>query len=247
MAVPRKRLAVLPLAALVVALAAPSGELSSSRGAAGDTIAQQPNPYEATKQRGAPVAVLMRPTVLRAAPGGRRIARLRRRTEWRSPRVLAAVESRGRWLKVLASELPNGRRGWIPMSAVKLVANPWSVRADLSRRRVVVRRNGRVVKRFSVAVGRPSTPTPRGRFAVTDKLEIIGGSAAYGCCVLALSGHQTHIEPGWSGGNRLAIHGTLQTGTIGHAASFGCLRARERDVRWLVRNVFLGTIVEIRR
>jgi lipoprotein-anchoring transpeptidase ErfK/SrfK len=202
--------------------------------------------YSRVKERGEPVAVLRRPTALRTAPGGRRVARLKRRTEWGSPRVLAAVGRDGTWLKVLATEMPNGRAGWIPMSATQLVANPWAVTADLSTRLVTVTKNHRVVRRFRVAVGKPSTPTPPGRYAVTDKLELMGGSAAYGCCALALSGHQPHIAPGWRGGDRLAIHGTTQPGTIGRAASFGCLRARNRDANWIVKHVFLGTVVEIR-
>jgi lipoprotein-anchoring transpeptidase ErfK/SrfK len=120
------------------------------------------------------------------------------------------------------------------------------VHADLSRRQITVLENGRVVRRFPVAIGRATTPTPTGRFAVTDKLHIKGGSRAYGCCALALSGHQPHIEPGWQGGDRLAIHGTASADSIGTAASFGCLRAREGDVRWLVSNVWLGSIVTIR-
>jgi lipoprotein-anchoring transpeptidase ErfK/SrfK len=112
---------------------------------------------------------------------------------------------------------------------------------------VTVTKSGRVVRRFSVAVGRPGTPTPPGRYAVTDKLELMSRSAAYGCCALALSGHQPRVAQGWAGGDRLAIHGTSEPQTIGRAASLGCLRARDGDARWVVQHVFLGTIVEIRR
>jgi lipoprotein-anchoring transpeptidase ErfK/SrfK len=157
------------------------------------------------------------------------------------------VERKGSWLKVIATQRPNGRHGWVAIGAVSLVANPWRVEADLSDRHVTVFQDDRVVRRFRVAIGRPGTPTPTGRFAVTDKLELIGGSAAYGCCALALSGHQPHIAQGWSGGDRIAIHGTHQTWSIGQAASLGCLRARDSDVRWIVNHVFLGTIVEISR
>jgi lipoprotein-anchoring transpeptidase ErfK/SrfK len=129
---------------------------------------------------------------------------------------------------------------------VKLLANPWRLRVDLSARTVTVLRHGRVARRFPVAVGKPSTPTPTGRFAVTDKLEISGGSPAYGCCALALSGRQPRIEPGWQGGNRLAIHGTRLPQTIGHPASFGCLRALRRDARWVIDHVYLGSVVTIR-
>jgi lipoprotein-anchoring transpeptidase ErfK/SrfK len=205
----------------------------------------QPATYASARRRGQPIAVLLRSTALRSAPGGDAVATLRRRTEFGSPTVLATVGQRGRWLRVMAPQLPNGGTGWIRADAAAVVASPWSVRADLSRREVEVRRNGRVVRRFAVAIGKPTTPTPPGRFAVTDKLRIGGGSRAYGCCALALSGHQPHIEPGWRGGDRLAIHGTSSPATIGFAASFGCLRASERDVRWVVHNVELGSVVEI--
>jgi lipoprotein-anchoring transpeptidase ErfK/SrfK len=203
--------------------------------------------YTRARERGQPIAILRRRTVLRASPAGRPLVKLRRKTEWGTPTVLAAVGLKGNWLRVLATELPNGRRGWIPASAATVTSSPWRIGADLSRRLVTVYRDGAVARRFRVAVGKPSTPTPTGHFAITDKLDFIGGSVAYGCCAVALTGHQTHLEPGWSGGTRLAIHGTSRPDTIGHAASFGCLRASDADVRWLVHRTYLGSIVEIRR
>jgi lipoprotein-anchoring transpeptidase ErfK/SrfK len=206
-----------------------------------------PTAYQRARASGQPIAVLTRRTVLRSSPAGRPLAKLRVRTEWGTPTVLAAVAERGNWLRVMATELPNGRTGWIPASATRVLASPWRIRADLSQRSVTVYRGGTAVRRFRVAIGKPGTPTPTGRFAITDKLSFIGGSAAYGWGAVALTGHQTHIEPGWRGGDRLAIHGTRQTGSIGLAASFGCLRARDADVRWLVHRTYLGSIVEIRR
>jgi hypothetical protein len=82
---------------------------------------------------------------------------------------------------------------------------------------------------------------------VTDKLHGATYGSYYGCCILALNGHQTNLPPGWTGGNRLAIHGTNAPGTIGTAASAGCLRAADADLRVLMRRVPLGTPVFIRR
>src|ERR687895_698894 len=45
----------------------------------------------------------------------------------------------------------------------------------------------------------------------------------YGCCVIALSGRQPRIPPGWTGGARLALHGTADTSALGRAVSIGCL------------------------
>ena len=103
-----------------------------------------------------------------------------------------------------------------------------------------------MVLRFPVAVGGPGTPTPTGRFAVTDKLLTEDPSSPYGCCILALSAHQPHTVQGWGGGDRIAIHATDLPETIGSAASLGCLRAPAADVRRLVRSVPLGTVVTIR-
>jgi lipoprotein-anchoring transpeptidase ErfK/SrfK len=93
-------------------------------------------------------------------------------------------------------------------------------------------------------MGRPESPTPLGRFAVTDKL--VSRVSYYGCCVLALSATQPRLPRGWSGGNRIAIHGTDEPSTIGTAASAGCPRARDRDLRYLLDAVPLGTPVVIR-
>ena len=91
-----------------------------------------------------------------------------------------------------------------------------------------------------MAVGRPGTETPTGRFAVTDRLRAGEAGSPYGCCALALSGHQTKLLPGWPGGDRLAVHATPHEETVGSAASLGCLRGRERDVQALLRIVPLG-------
>lgn len=193
------------------------------------------------------VVQLKRPTALRSRPGGPVVARLRPRTSFDSPTVLPVLRGSGRWLAVLSSELPNRRAGWISADAA-LEAHYISHRIDVSlrRREVVVRDGGRVVSRFPVAIGGPSTPTPQGRFAVTDKLFTHDASSPYGCCILALSGRQTNAPQGWGGGDRIAIHATNLPETIGTEASLGCLRAPTAAIRRAVSTVPLGTIVTIR-
>ena len=190
-------------------------------------------------------ARLRRPIILRDRPGGRLLRKLGRRTEFGSERVLAVVEQRPGWLGVLTPYRPNSRAGWIPISAVELRVQPYTLHVDLSARRLVARRHGRVARRFTVAVGRPGTATPTGRFAVTDALTV-GAGSPYGCCALALTGRQPNVPQGWTGGDRLAIHGTTNAGSLGTPASSGCLRASERDMRWLMDNVAPGSRVQIR-
>jgi len=156
-----------------------------------------------------------------------------------SPLVLGVVQRHGSWLGVSTDALPNGHLGWVRADADSLLVKPitTSVTVDLSRRRLVVRERGRVVRALSVAVGRPGATTPTGRFAVTDKLAGRKYGSFYGCCVIALSGSA-------ASGSRLAIHGGPGS-SIGGAVSAGCLRARESDLRFLERRLRLGTPVFI--
>ncbi|MEA2404103.1 MAG: hypothetical protein QOE08_750 [Thermoleophilaceae bacterium] len=191
-----------------------------------------------------PIAILRRPSALFTKPGGKRFAKLARRSEFGSPRVLAVIGRRGGWLRVLAKELPNNRSAWIPASAARLEATPWALRADVSKREVVVLKRGKVVRRFGATMGGASTPTPTGRFAVTDKILYRNAAGPYGCCALALTGHQPRLPAGWPGGDRLALHATPGArGTMSH----GCLRADTADASWVVRRVLLGSVMTIRR
>jgi len=190
-----------------------------------------------------PTARVLRPTALRARPGGPRVARLRPRTEFGSPKVVPVLRRRDGWLRILAPERPNGRPAWIREAGTRPGAVDVSLHVDRSARRLTVRRGGRVLRRVRVAVGRPGTETPTGRFAVTDKLRTRRPDSPYGCCAIALSGHQPKLLPGWPGGDRLAVHATPQVSSIGTAASLGCLRATTRDLRALMRIVPLGARV----
>ena len=195
--------------------------------------------YSTARVRGA--------TVLYREPGGRKRMKLSARTEWNSPRVLGVVAQRTGWLGVQAPELKNGEIAWIRRSEAQVDCARWSLHADLSKRRIVVRRDGRTMRKLTVAVGREENPTPTGRFSVTDKLKVSDASASpYGCCVLALTGHQTDLPPYWPGGDRLAVHATNDGSSIGQPVSLGCMRATSSQVRWLIETIPLGAPIFIR-
>jgi lipoprotein-anchoring transpeptidase ErfK/SrfK len=186
------------------------------------------------------------PTPLYASPNGAVITRLPTRTEFGSSQTLGVVRHRGRWLAVVSTARPNSHLGWVRARAVRLTRTQVSLVLDLSRRRLVLKDGDTVVRRMTVGVGRSSSPTPTGRFAVTDKLSGYRYGSFYGCCIVALSAHQPHLPPGWTGGDRIAIHGTNAPSTIGTASSAGCPHARDADLRVLMRRVPLGAPVFIR-
>jgi hypothetical protein len=179
--------------------------------------------------------------VLHATPGGRVLAKLAPKTEFGSPAAMWVVRHSGRWLGVVSSAAGNNQVGWIPATVASLRRVDWELRVSLSARTLTVLDHGRVTQRYTVAIGAPSAPTPTGRFAVTDRLLTGDPAGPYGCCILALSAKAPHAIQDWSGGNRIAIHSTPETQTIGEAASHGCVRLTLAEGKWLVNHIPLGT------
>jgi L,D-transpeptidase catalytic domain len=186
---------------------------------------------------------------LRTRPFGPTVARAGSRTQFGSQSALGVVATRhGRWLAVTEPGVGGNRVVWVDARAggLRYSRTPLELDVDLSDRTLTVRRGDAVLRRTSVGVGAFDSPTPTGRFAVTDKLDGPDFSSAYGCCILALSATQPNLPRGWAGGNRIAIHGTRSPSDFGQAVSAGCVHARDADLRYLMRVVPLGTPVVIR-
>ena len=222
------------LSAMLVHLATPTAGVSPQ--------GQKTHPVDAAG--GAIVASVKpgRAVELRSRPNGHSVGVLGSRTLYGSRLTLPVVNQHGDWLGVVSAAMPNGRLGWVNAKSDALAFRrvKLEVEADLSRRLSRVWAHGHVIKRFRVGIGRAGTTTPTGRFSITDKLRGRDYGSYYGCCILALSGHQPHTPRGWTGGARLAIHG----GSYG-AGSAGCLHASTRDLRYLMRMAPLGTQVVI--
>jgi hypothetical protein len=180
--------------------------------------------------------------VLRERPGGRALATVGSRTEFGSPETVGVAVERGNWVGVISTHLPNGVLGWVPRKELALQPVTWSIEISLSRRRLVLRHDGAIVRRVTVGIGAAGSPTPVGRYVVTDHIDPGAERGTYGCCILALSGHQPDPPAGWDRSRdwRLAIHG----GAPG-AVSAGCVHADETTLRYLMRATPLGTPVTI--
>jgi hypothetical protein len=185
---------------------------------------------------------------LHALPGGRLLFRVLPRTLYGHRLVLSVTQRRGAWAAVPTWLLPNGRRAWVRVSSRTFTRRhtTWHLDVDLSTRTLTATHDGAVLRSVRVAIGARATPTPVGTFAVTDRILGRAYGASYGCCILALTGHQPKVRRGSVDG-RLAIHGTDAPGTVGARASQGCLRTLDADVRWLRRHVPIGTQLTIHR
>jgi lipoprotein-anchoring transpeptidase ErfK/SrfK len=157
-----------------------------------------------------------------------------------------SVSSNGKYGRVPVPYSPRGGTGWIPLRGLRRLHTAITVRADLSRHQITVERLGKVILRMKAATGSRWTPTPAGRYFVTDRVPFHRGSL-YGSFAFGISGFQFRLPAGWHGGSQLAIHGTNDPGSIGRSVSAGCLRVSERSLALLRPLLRLGTPVIIQR
>ncbi len=112
-------------------------------------------------------------------------------------------------------------------------------------RKLAVIEHGKAIRTFRVSVGAPVSPSPTGQFRIVHRL---ANPTYYHPGVVIPAGIDNPIGPRWIGLSKsgYGIHGTNQPESIGHAASHGCIRLRNRDIKQLFEMVRVGDVVEIR-
>jgi lipoprotein-anchoring transpeptidase ErfK/SrfK len=161
--------------------------------------------------------------------------------------VLGRATSGGqRWLRVEVPGRPNGRTGWILRAGTQQRSTNWHVLVDLAQRKVLIYRLGRLIREFSAVVGKPSTPTPQGRFFVEEAVALPAGAVG-APFALALSARSNVLQQFDGGPGQIALHGLANVGGIpGTAVSHGCVRLTTAAMAWLVARIGPGVPVTIR-
>ncbi len=199
------------------------------------------------------LAILLAGHAVHARPSGgsRRVAVLAPRRPITGERttlpVLASAQSPSgaRWLRVMLPGRPNGSSGWIAQQGTRKIATGWRLAVHLGARRVLVYRDGRRVKSFAAVVGAPATPTPTGSFFVEESLRmrVAEPGAPF---ALALSARSDVLQEFDGGPGQIAIHGRDNLGgTLGTAASHGCIRLSTASISWLAIRIGPGVPVAI--
>ncbi|HEX4718436.1 MAG TPA: L,D-transpeptidase family protein [Thermoleophilaceae bacterium] len=151
------------------------------------------------------------------------------------------------WVKVQALRNRTQVAVWIPKWATRQVWIAYRIKVDISSRLATIYRDGKVLRRFRVVVGTPSTPTPTGHWYVVDRLRL-RTSWAYGKWALATSAFSRTLKHFDGGQGQVALHarGGLAA-PVGTAASHGCVRFRDGDIAWLAGHAPNGTQVWIQK
>jgi len=119
------------------------------------------------------------------------------------------------------------------------------VLVSLVDRKLAVIDNGVVIATFQVAVGAKYSPSPIGEFTISSR---VSNPTYYHNGTVIPTGKDNPVGTRWVGLNLkgYGIHGTNAPGSIGRAASHGCIRLRNRDMERLFTMLRIGDVVQIR-
>jgi lipoprotein-anchoring transpeptidase ErfK/SrfK len=111
-------------------------------------------------------------------------------------------------------------------------------------RKLALIESDHVLKIFSTAVGAPESPSPVGVYKIVNS---IPDPTWYYKGKIVGPGKDNPLGTRWLGlsASGYGIHGTNVPSSIGHNASHGCVRLRNRDVEELFTMVGVGDQVEL--
>lgn len=135
----------------------------------------------------------------------------------------------------------------IPAPVNVRIAKPRAARrivVSVPDKRLILVEGERVVRIYRVATGAAATPSPHGTYRIAKR---VSNPAYYHPGNVIAAGAENPLGPRWIGLDApgYGIHGTNEPGSIGHAASHGCIRMRNSDVKDLFERVQEGDAVEI--
>jgi lipoprotein-anchoring transpeptidase ErfK/SrfK len=129
-------------------------------------------------------------------------------------------------------------------AAAQVQVHTRRVVVSLEDRRLALIEDGQVKQVYPVAVGKNSTPSPTGTFAIAERVE---NPTYYHDGKIVPPGPGNPVGTRWMGLSKAGygIHGTNAPRSIGKAASHGCIRMAQPDLEALFAQVRTGDTVEI--
>jgi hypothetical protein len=181
----------------------------------------------------------------------RTIARLHPYTEEGAREVYLLLrrhtDRRGRvWIELRVPQRPDGLVGWVSRDALsRFHLTHWQLVLDEEALRLFAYRRGHLRFQAPVAIGKPSTPTPKGHFWVREVFKVRRRSSGYWPYALGTSDYSTLSR--WPRGGVVGIHGPYHhPQLIPGAVSHGCIRLEDRADAWIGEHIRVGTPVLIR-
>src|SRR5580658_1486094 len=129
-------------------------------------------------------------------------------------------------------------------ATVATAAHQRTIVVSLEDHKLALVEDGHVVKVYTVAVGKPSTPSPVGTFTIERR--VMNPTYSHDGRIVPPGPHNP-VGSRWMGLSihGYGIHGTNEPNSIGKAASHGCIRMAKADLEELYPQVAVGDTVEL--
>jgi lipoprotein-anchoring transpeptidase ErfK/SrfK len=139
-----------------------------------------------------------------------------------------------------------------PFAPSPSVSTDLRIEINLTRRRLTLFQGKQTLKVYPVAVGKSGWETPLGQFQVRQMYENPPWRNPFTGEVIPGGSGDNPLGRRWigfwtNGKNWVGMHGTPKPGTVGQAASHGCIRMFNRDIEELFTKVAIGTPVRVVR
>ena len=120
-----------------------------------------------------------------------------------------------------------------------------TVLVSIPDRKLAVLDTGKVIATFPVAVGAAKSPSPTGNFEIVNR---VANPTYYHSGKVIPTGKDNPLGTRWIGLSQkgYGLHGTNAPSSVGHAASHGCIRLRNRDAEKIFALLQVGDVVQIR-
>ena len=186
--------------------------------------------------------------VFRRPAASRSTRRIRQRVMFgrRIPLVFLARDRRPGWVKVWLPTRPNRSSAWVRRRDVDFSITRTHLRIRRKAHRLDVFEGRRRIASHPIAIGKALSPTPRGRYYVTDLIRSTDPDGFYGPYALGMSAHSPVYTSYGDGDGQIGIHGTDAPEKLGTDVSAGCIRVSNAVVRRLARTVPLGAPVDVK-
>ena len=217
-------------------------------------VPPDPGPLPTTGHAHSTVATAVGPAVgIYDGPEGAYLGDLANPLPSGAERVFLVTRARQGWYEVLLPVRPNGSRGWVHSSEVRISSHSYSIVIELGVHRITVFEGEAPIHTERIGVGKPNTPTPGGLYYTKELIEIVDGAdrlypdGPYGPFAFGLSGFSEVFRTFGDGGDgTVGIHGTNDPSSLGRDVSAGCIRMSNEGVRHLAGFLPLGVPVEVR-
>lgn len=149
------------------------------------------------------------------------------------------------WIALRIPRRPNNIKAWVPLRRLQLRSLRAKLYLSLQKRKLSLFLGGKRVWKTSVVVGKSSTPTPRGSFALWDRYRDFGSMRPW---VFTTTAHSRALRTFNGAEARIALHGRHDSlwAPWGTASSNGCIRTPDWALRSIRKRAPLGTLFQVR-